>query len=84
MTAATPWAAISWWNELALRPGCTYARAATHALGDACEERVPIADAAGVGEGESRKSRMGRPEDMAVVVDRRPSEAVQPRVHSFK
>jgi hypothetical protein len=46
MTAATPWAAISWWNESTLRLGRSYAQAGTHALGDACEEKVPIADAA--------------------------------------
>src|SRR4249919_1935585 len=72
-----------------------YAQAGTHALGDACEERFPIADAARaaapevpfstgssrrlVGEGGSRKSRMGRPDGRPGDVDRPPSEEVGPR-----
>src|SRR5262249_11551699 len=97
MIAATPWAATNWRRRMTLTPLYTYGGdgEGTDALGDACGERFPSADAARgpaeavrgstkssrrlFGEGGCRKCRMGRPEGRPGKGNRRPSEEVGPR-----
>jgi len=93
MIAATPWAATNWRRQMtSRRRPYGGGREGAQALGDACEERFPIADAARgpaeavrgstkscrrlLGEGGCRKCRMGRAEGRPGGGNRRPPEEV--------